>query len=66
MPSLLNIEIIENGKGGHQDLIFEIPNLISPQKYDTYFFALAIEPKNGIAEIKNAVTHHLKNTQKIN
>ncbi len=55
MLNLLYIEIIENGKGGHQDLIFEIPNLISPQKYDTYFFALAIEPKNGIAEIKNAV-----------
>ena len=36
-------------------MTFEIPNLISPQKFDTYYFALAIEPKDGIKEIKNAV-----------
>ena len=55
MSNLLKIEIIENDKGGHEDLIFEIPNLISQQKFDSYYFALAIEPKNGIKEIKNAV-----------
>ncbi len=55
MTNLLNIEIIENNKGGHEDLMFEIPGLIGQQKFDTYYFALAILPKNGINEIKNAV-----------
>ena len=55
MSNLLKIEIIENDQGGHEDLIFEIPNLISQRKFDTYYFALAIEPKSGIKEIKNAV-----------
>ncbi|WP_418510811.1 hypothetical protein [Corallibacter sp.] len=55
MSNLLNIEIIENDKGGHEDLIFEIPELISEQIFNTYYFALAIEPKSGIKEIKNAV-----------
>ncbi|PRX56651.1 hypothetical protein [Flagellimonas meridianipacifica] len=55
MKSPLNIEIIENNGGGHNDLLFEIPKLIGQQKFDTYYFALAIEPKHGIAEIKNAV-----------
>jgi hypothetical protein len=55
MKPLINIEIIENNKGSHEDLVFEIPELISRQKFDTYYFALAIEPKSGIKEIKNAV-----------
>lgn len=55
MESLINIEIIEKDKGGHEDLVFEIPGLISQQKFDTHYFALAIEPKKGIQEIKNAV-----------
>jgi len=55
MKPLINIKIIENDQGGHKDLIFEIPNLISQQKFDTYYFALAIEPKIGKKEIKNAV-----------
>jgi hypothetical protein len=55
MKPLINIEIIENDKGGHEDLLFEIPELISLQRFDTYYFALAIEPKSGIKEIKNAV-----------
>ena len=55
MSNLLKIEIIENDKGGHEDLVFEIPELITQQKFDTYYFALAIEPKNGIKEIKKAV-----------
>lgn len=45
MTKPLNIEIIENDKGGHEDLIFDIPNLITQQKLDTYYFALAIKPK---------------------
>lgn len=55
MKNLLNIEIIENDKGCHEDLLFEIPELIAQQKFDTYYFALAIEPKSGIKAIKNAV-----------
>ena len=55
MSNLLKIEIIENDQGGHEDLIFEIPDLISQRKFDTYYFALAIEPKSGVKEIKNAV-----------
>ncbi|WP_445749923.1 hypothetical protein [Polaribacter sp.] len=55
MKNLLNIEIIENDKSGHVDLVFEIHELINQKKFDTYYFALAIKPKSGIQEIKNAV-----------
>jgi len=54
MERIINIEIKESGKG-HNDLIFEIPNLISKKEFDTYYFALAIEPKFGVKEIKNAI-----------
>lgn len=64
MVNLLNIEILENEKGGHEDLIFEIPNLISQQKLDTYYFALAIEPKSGLKEIKKAVSKLLESWNK--
>ncbi|WP_298512774.1 hypothetical protein [uncultured Kordia sp.] len=56
MASLIHIDVIENDKGGHEDLVFEIPNLISQKQFDTYYFALTIEPKSGIRAIKNAVS----------
>lgn len=64
MKPLIIIEIIENDKGGHEDLVFEIPELISRQNFDTYYFALAIEPKNGIEEIKNAVAELISSWNK--
>ncbi len=64
MTNLLNIKIVENDKGGHEDLIFEIPNLISQQKFDTYYFALAIEPKNGLKEIRKTVAELLESWNK--
>jgi len=55
MKKLLTIDVLENGKEYHEDLVFEIPGLLSQQQFDTYYFALAIEPKSGISEIKNAI-----------
>ena len=55
MINLLNIKIIENNKGGHEDLLFDVRGLICEKYFDTYYFSLAIEPKSGILEIKSAV-----------
>ncbi|MCH8318441.1 MAG: hypothetical protein IIA88_08065 [Bacteroidetes bacterium] len=65
MTELLRLEIIENDKGGHEDLIFEIPRLVNESTFDTYYFALAIEPKNGLSEIKNAVAGLLKSWKSV-
>ncbi len=40
MKITINIEIIKNNKGGYEDLVFEITDLISQQKFDTYYFSL--------------------------
>jgi hypothetical protein len=55
MTNLINIEVLDNNQGGHEDLLFDIAGLVSQKRFDTYYFALAIEPKNRLAEIKKAV-----------
>ncbi len=55
MTNLLEIEILDNDQGGHKDLLFNIPDLTGPLKFDTYYFALAIEPNNGLSKIKQAI-----------
>ena len=57
--SALFIDIIDNDKGGHKDLLFEIPGLVSLQEFDLYYFALAIEPYESKADIILAVVHLL-------
>lgn len=57
MPDLINVDIIENNKGGHEDLLFSIPNLIEDQIFDTYYFYLAVEPAETIDHIKYAVSN---------
>lgn len=56
MPEILTIDIIENGRGGHNDLLFSIPGLIGDKEFDTYYFCLAVEPVETIDDIKNAVS----------
>ncbi len=56
MTEILNIEIIDNDKGGHNDLLFSIPDLIGDKEFDTYYFFLTIEPVETIDDIKNAVS----------
>ncbi len=56
MKEILSIDIIENDKGGHEDLLFSIPDLIGDMAFDTYYFCLAVEPVETINEIKNAVS----------
>lgn len=55
MKEILTIDIIDNDKGGHYDLLFSIPNLIGDKKFDSYYFCLAVEPAENIENIKNAV-----------
>jgi len=56
MTDILTIEIIDNDKGGHYDLLFSIPELIGDREFDTYYFYLAVEPTETIDDIKNAVS----------
>ena len=55
---MLNIQVIENEEGA--EIEFEFPKLIETQRFDIYYFALAIEPKKGIAEVKRAVAELLE------
>src|SRR5690242_569135 len=56
MEGLIKIEVIENDQGGHDDLLFLIPNLIDFKTFDTYYFGLAVEPAESIEDIKKAVS----------
>jgi hypothetical protein len=38
MTEILTIDIVDNEKGGHDDLLFSIPNLIGDKVFDTYYF----------------------------
>ena len=52
---MLQVEIIDNDQGGHEDLLVNIDGLIN-KVFDTYYFAIAIEPFENLQDIKNAVT----------
>ena len=56
MTGIIAIDIIDNNKGGHNDLLFSIPDLIGDKEFDTYYFCLAVEPVETIDDIKNAVS----------
>jgi hypothetical protein len=56
MTEILTIDIIDNDKGGHNDLLFSIPDLIGNEEFDTYYFCLAAEPLETIDDKKNAVS----------
>lgn len=55
MSNILNIQVIKNSKRGHEDLLFEIPELDIQKTLDTYYFALAIASKKQPYQIKHAV-----------
>lgn len=56
MPEILTIDVVDNERGGHNDLLFSIPDLIGDKEFDTYYFCLAVEPVETIDDIKNAVS----------
>lgn len=49
------LSLQESDTAGHSDLSFEFPALGLSERLDTYYFALAIEPKSGSKEIKKAI-----------
>ncbi len=55
MNNIINIQIVKNSKGGHEDLLFEIPELNIHKELDTYYFTLAIETKKQCYQNKHAV-----------
>ena len=60
MADLLTLDVIDNGQGGHRDLLFCIPDLIDDKKFDTYYFYLAVDPVETIGDIKKAVSRLLQ------
>lgn len=60
MTEILSIDIIDNDKGGHDDLLFSIPDLIGDREFDTYYFCIAVETAETIDDIKNAVSQLLQ------
>lgn len=57
--SALFIDIIDNNKGGHNDLLFEIPGLLNMQECDLYYFALAVESYESKVDVILAVVQLL-------
>lgn len=55
MENILEIEILDNDKGGHDDLIFTIRGLVDKLKFDTYYFLIQISPCENFQDIRNAV-----------
>ncbi len=53
MEDIIQIEILD--KGGHKDLKFRIKDLTESLTFDTYYFILASEPCDGIADIKKSI-----------
>ena len=60
MADLLTLDVIDNGQGGHRDLLFCIPDLIDDKEFDIYYFSLAVEPVETIGDIKIAVSRLLQ------
>jgi hypothetical protein len=54
MDNIIQIEILD--KDGHDDLKFCIGGLTGDLTFDTYYFALAVEPYEDISDIKKCVT----------
>lgn len=55
MESLINIALLNSDEAGRNDLQFDFPGLLDQRKFDSYYFALSVEPKEGRKEILNAV-----------
>lgn len=53
--TLVHIDILDNDRGGHDDLLVSIGTVTGDLKLDTYYFALEIEPKFEVHGIKVAV-----------
>ena len=52
---MLQIEIIDNNKGGREDLIFSVDGLFDSLTPGTYYFMIQIEPYEDIQDIRNAL-----------
>ena len=67
MEHILQVQIIDNDRGGHKDLIFSIVGLVDKLEFDTYHFAIEIEPYENFQDIRNALatllTYWLTETQ---
>jgi hypothetical protein len=57
MKDIINIEILD--KSGHDDLKFCIKELTSDLTFDTYYFALSIEPFENFKDLKVCVASFL-------
>jgi hypothetical protein len=60
MTDIISIDIIDNERGGHEDLIFSIPNLIEQKELDTYYFWISNETIENLSELKIAVSKLIK------
>ncbi len=51
---------MDNGEGGHEDLVFQVYGLTERLSFDTYYFVLAIEPIESLAEVRHFVADYLE------
>jgi hypothetical protein len=60
MENLVYLEVIENDKGGHDDLFFQIQGLTERLVFDTYYFALATEPVEELMSVRRFIRTYLE------
>ncbi|MEO8068124.1 MAG: hypothetical protein ABI599_10570 [Flavobacteriales bacterium] len=60
MSELLDIYLQENGKGGHEDLGFQVHGLTADRVFDSYYFALAVEPLDTIEAVRECLAQYLE------
>jgi len=60
MADVVEITVLDI-EGGHEDLIFCVPGLTARLSFDTYYFALAIEPYEDRTDVKRFIGECLEN-----
>jgi hypothetical protein len=52
---LIHIKIIDNDRGGHGDILFQISGLTDQRMFDSYFFILAMEQNRKVDKLPMGV-----------
>ena len=60
MTELLDIAVLDHGKGAHKDLRFQVYGLTADLIFDSYYFALAVEPLDTVAAVRECIAEYLE------
>jgi hypothetical protein len=49
--NLIQLQIVDNNQGGHNDILFQISGLTNEKAFDSYFFILAMERNKNVDKL---------------